>query len=154
MRPWAMGLLVRKDGGIMGALQGRTTRTPGTYRAVDTDGKVLGRNLVKTCEFIHPSVRYRMEEGGRNAISSGKDDSRAGGYEALALKGWKFVRSEEKESIEYGGERWKEYGKWVKEDGSGLFIVEDEIQDDTPEMKLVEGWKGQDVWTKLYPAKL
>lgn len=152
VRPWAMGLLHRSDGGMMGALQGRTTRTPGSYHPTNPDtGKTLPRVLVKTHEFIHPSVRYRKQEGGLNAVT-GKDDSRAGVYEALALKDWRFIRHDEEEALLYGGDEWKSYGKWVKSDGSGLYIVEDEIAQDTPEMTLLQGWKDQDVWAKLYPV--
>ena len=69
------------------AVGGGTTRTPGTYYAVDpSSGRKTSRPLHDTHEYIHPSARTRLRLGG-----PGVDDK--GRYECAALADWRLVVS-------------------------------------------------------------
>jgi len=86
LRPWSFGKLYNSMSGVY-AIGGGTTRTPGTYYAVDPeDGRVTDRPLRDTNEYIHPSVRTRIMARG-----PGSDDK--GRYEPEAMDEWKLVVS-------------------------------------------------------------
>ncbi|KAF2500618.1 hypothetical protein BU16DRAFT_502560 [Lophium mytilinum] len=84
-RPWSFGELYNSMSGIY-AIGGGTTRTPGTYYAVDPDtGRATSRPLHDTHEYVHPSARTRLRLGG-----PGVDDK--GVYECRALTdNWRLV---------------------------------------------------------------
>jgi hypothetical protein len=84
IRPWSFGKIYNSMGGIY-AIGGGTTRTPGTYYAVDPeDGHVTDRPLRDTHEYVHPSVRTRILRHG-----PGTDDK--GDYGPEAMDDWKLV---------------------------------------------------------------
>ncbi|KAJ9649677.1 hypothetical protein H2199_000456 [Coniosporium tulheliwenetii] len=83
VRPWSFGKIENSNTGIY-AIGGGTTRTPGTYYAVDPDGRETSRPLRDTHEYVHPSVRTRLRLGG-----PGIDDK--GRYDPEALDDWKLV---------------------------------------------------------------
>lgn len=84
VRPWSFGKIYNSMSGIY-AIGGGTTRTPGTYYAVNPDsGQVTDRPLRDTHEYIHPSVRTRILDRG-----PGTDDK--GDYEPEAMNDWKLV---------------------------------------------------------------
>ncbi|KAI1874946.1 uncharacterized protein JN550_002375 [Neoarthrinium moseri] len=148
---WAMGLMQPSDAGIDAAITGRTVRTPGEYHATDPNtGATLSRRLVETCEFIHPSVRYRVEQKGAAVAKNANDyaDMDKTVYQPEALKGWDFLSGND--ANRYGGEDWQGWNKWVanKPNGETVYIVEDKIEEGTAEMKLLQGWAG--VEAKLY----
>ncbi|KAK6084364.1 hypothetical protein SCUP515_01478 [Seiridium cupressi] len=145
---WGLGLLVPSDSGIDATITGRTVRTPGEYHATDPDmGATLRRRLVKTCEFIHPSVRYRIEQKGAAVAKNTNDyvDMGKTVYQPDALKGWEFVKDNDADDI--GGKEWQGRNKWVdkRPAGEGAYIVEDVIEDGTAEMELLRGWAGIEV---------
>lgn len=143
--PWAMGLLQPSDSGLDATITGRTVRTPGEYRATNPDtGAELARRLVKTCEFIHPSVRYRIDQHGAAVVKNADDYSNMDKtlYQPDALKGWEFISG--KETTDVGGPEWQGRAKWVvkRATGNTVFIVEDNIKKDTAEAELLGGWPG------------
>jgi len=145
VRSWAMGLIKRSDGGLLNTLMGRGARTPGEYRAIDPDtGAVTAHKLIKTCEFIHPSVRYRRDQHGTGISKDQKDYVGSGSYQPLALEGFAYAAAGSIEASEVGGKGWKEYAKWYVKRPSGevTYIVEDQIEDGTAEMVLLRGWPG------------
>lgn len=82
-RPWSFGKIYDSLKGIY-LLDGAMTRTPGSYfRADPTTGDPTSKLLRQTNEYIHPSVRTRLELSG-----PGKDDR--GDYEAEALDPYKL----------------------------------------------------------------
>jgi hypothetical protein len=84
IRPWSFGKIYNSMNGVY-AIGGGTTRTPGTYYAVDPDdGRVTDRPLRDTNEYIHPSVRTRIQARG-----PGVDDK--GRYDPEAMDEWKLV---------------------------------------------------------------
>jgi len=84
IRPWSFGKIYNSMAGIY-AIGGGTTRTPGTYYAIDPDdGRMTDRPLRDTNEYIHPSVRTRMVLGG-----PGEEDKDK--YRPEALDDWKLV---------------------------------------------------------------
>ena len=99
-RKYAMGKIYNSMVGIQ-RLAGELVRTPGHYRTAPTgaDSKASPRPLVDTHEYIHASVRWRVERNGK-----GTDD--VGLYEPTALKGWTRF----KKSGDVPGE-----GRWVWE---------------------------------------
>ena len=151
IRTWAMGWIQPNDGGLLNTLTGRQVRTPGEYHATSPEtGKVLEQKLVKTCEFIHPSVRYRRDADGQGVTKNWKDHRV---YRPAALNGWDFAKSGSEDAEEIGGKQWKGYGKWVKKDKSGKvvqYIVEDTIDEGTVEKQMLDAWPG--VEQKLYPT--
>lgn len=154
VRPWAMGLIQDSSTGFLNTMTGRSTRTPGEYHPTDPNtGKPLPRKMENTREFIHPSVRYRIEQKGAGLSESSKDKIGQGLYSPKALAGWRFVKPGVELDNDLGGKEWAEYGKWVVErpDGSKTFIVEEMIENDSAEMELLKGWTNYGVEAKLYP---
>lgn len=154
--PWAMGLIPESSAGFVNTLAGRTVRTPGEYHPTDPDtGKELPRKLKNTHEFIHASVRYRMEQHGPGPAKDEVSKIGVGKYNPPALAGWRFVKPGQQLDNDLGGKEWEEYGRWVIErpDGSKTFIVEEKIENSTTEMDLLLGWEeyGVNVKSKLYP---
>lgn len=148
VRPWALGLLQRSDMGFLNTMTGRSLRTPGEYSATNADtGKKLPRKLQNTCEFIHPSVRFRKDNGGKGLSNGSKDTIGQGNYTAAALTGWTFKKAEDTEDI--GGKRWKDYGKWIKDSDPDLYIVEESMFHGTVDTDLMRSWPG--VEEDLYP---
>jgi hypothetical protein len=149
-RSWAMGQIQKTDGGLLNTILGRQTRTPGEYHATDPDtGKELPRFLTDTCEFMHPSVRYRIQQKGPGLAKSSSDPGQ-GTYQPAALKNWEYVEAGKSlESVEglsgvQDVRRWDEYGKWIvrRSDGKTTFIVEEKIGSGTEEMVLLDAWPG------------
>lgn len=105
----------------------------------------------KTHEFIHPSVRYRIEQKGPGLAQSAKDHVGQGIYQPAALKGWKFITPDEQTDV--GGKQWAEEGKWYirHADGKETFIVEDRIEEGTAEFDLLMG--STEIYKTLYPEK-
>ncbi|KJX98693.1 hypothetical protein TI39_contig397g00002 [Zymoseptoria brevis] len=69
---WAMGKVYNSNT-FPKSLAGAATRTPGTYRETDyATGKYTEEYLRKTNEYIHASVRVRMEQGGREVEPKSK----------------------------------------------------------------------------------
>ncbi|EON65273.1 hypothetical protein W97_04511 [Coniosporium apollinis CBS 100218] len=100
VRPWSFGKIENSNTGIY-AIGGGTTRTPGTYYAVDPDGRETSRPLRDTHEYIHSSVRTRLRLGG-----PGIDDK--GRYDPEALDDWKLVVEYPPDSGGGGGGRGSE----------------------------------------------
>lgn len=152
VRPWAMGLLRRSDAGFLNTMTGRSLRTPGEYYATNPDtGKKLPRRLQNTCEFIHPSVRFRKDNGGKGLSGSENDTVGQGSYTAAALKGWTFKKADDADDV--GGKQWQGYGKWIKDGTNGeLYIVEEDMYHGTVDTNLMQAWPG--VEEKLYPWKV
>lgn len=144
---WAMGLITRSDGGLLNTILGRQVRTPGDNYATDpTTGKAMNRKLTDTCEFMHPSVCYRIKEKGPGLANSAKDPPN-GIYQPKALQGWTYYppgkpwRGAKLVHVRDEAEKWDQYGKWIKS-GCTVYIVEEKIEKDAEEMKLVESWPG------------
>lgn len=149
---WAMGQIQRSDGGALNTATGRTTRTPGEYHPTDPDtGKDIKRPMRKTHEFIHPSVRYRIDQKGPGLAENAKDHVGKGVYDPPALKGWTYIAPDEETDV--GGKEWAGEGKWhvKRKDGQETFIVEDRILEGTAEMDLLVGWAG--IFKDLYPEE-
>jgi len=84
LRPWSFGKIENSMGGIY-AIGGGTTRTPGTYYAIDPeDGSETNRPLRDTNEYIHSSVRTRIKLRGPGMEDKGK-------YHPEAMDDWKLV---------------------------------------------------------------
>lgn len=143
IRTWALGHITDSAAGPINGLTGKTTRTPGEYHPTDPDtGKDLPRRMRKTSEFIHPSVRYRIEQKGKGLEDKGE-------YNPAALKGWRYISPDEHSDV--GGKMWQNEGKWFvkRKDGTNTFIVEDQIVEGTPEWDLMASWAG--VVDQVYP---
>jgi hypothetical protein len=139
IREWALGLIPRSDKGPLNTMSGRSMRTPGEYHATDPEtGKKLPRTLVTTHEFIHPSVRYRVDQKGQTVVDNKQDYSDKTVYAPPPIKDWKYLEGDE--AVKVAGEEWAGYGVWLTKNGT--FIVEEKIKDGTPEMGLVDGWPG------------
>ena len=147
---WAMGQIQRSDTGVLNAILGKQVRTPGQYHYISpVTGKPTPRRLVKTCEFIHPSVRYRIQQHGPGLAKSTTDPGQ-GTYDPQALNGWDFVapgeplRDDSKLDIWNEAGRWDEYGKWIvtPKDGNTTFIAEERLQKGSEEAELVDAWPG------------
>ena len=149
IRSWAMGRIRKSDAGAMNALTGRQSRTPGEYHATDPmTGKQTSRRLTDTCEFMHPSVEYRILQDGPGLATSDTDLGH-GTYIPVALKDWSYVApgepsSDEDFQLDGSAARWDGFGKWIvrREDGSTTFIVEERFENGSQEMKLVDAWPG------------
>ena len=112
-------------------------------------GMPTNTRLTKTCEFIHPAVRYRIESKGpgiaESQTTTAKDD-----YDPLALKGWTYIppnqpwRDDKILGTGPEASQWDNCGKRVvkRKDGSVTYIVEDEIEAKTDEMDLLQAWPG------------
>ncbi|MCJ1449824.1 hypothetical protein MMC28_000152 [Mycoblastus sanguinarius] len=73
-RPWSFGKIYRSMTGLY-ALDGKLTRTPGSYFKVDPDtGKSTGKPLRDTMEYIHPSARSRIVLRGPGVEDDGRYD--------------------------------------------------------------------------------
>jgi hypothetical protein len=84
VRPWSFGKIENSMGGIY-AIGGGTTRTPGTYFALDPDdGRPTDRPLRDTNEYIHPSVRTRIRLRGPAMEDKGR-------YLPEAMDDWKLM---------------------------------------------------------------
>jgi len=83
-RTWSFGTIYDSNSGLY-VLGGSTRRTPGEYYAVDPDtGRTTGRPLRDTCEYMHPSVRVRMQLEGPGVGDHGT-------YDPKGLDNWKLV---------------------------------------------------------------
>jgi hypothetical protein len=147
---WAMGMIQRSDTGMLNTILGRQTRAPGQYYVIDpTTGKPTTQRLANTCEFIHPSVRYRTQQKGPGLVDSAKSSPK-GTYEPKAMAGWSFYgpnqswRDDKSLGISKEAEQWDAHGKWMVKgkDGTATFIVEEDIEPDTAEMELLRAWPG------------
>ena len=149
VKSWALGQIRKSDAGAINAITGRQARTPGTYHAIDSEtGRPKDRLLTNTCEFMHPSVRYRIEQKGLGLATSDKSPGH-GQYDPQALEDWIFVPPGEIPAADRRldlshAEKWRDHGRWARrlQDGSSVFIVEDRIQPDTAEMALLDRWPG------------
>ncbi|KAI6830493.1 hypothetical protein KC340_g8027 [Hortaea werneckii] len=145
VQSWAMGQIKRSDAGPLNSVTGRQTRTPGEYYATDAQtGLQTSRPLTNTCEFMHPSVRYRKDNGGLGLATSDKDPGH-GTYLPASLNGWVYIRSGEllpsKAVDSKTDSEWEDRGRWFRET-TGTIIVEDRMVDGSEEIKLLESWPG------------
>ncbi|KAI7219161.1 hypothetical protein KC333_g3131 [Hortaea werneckii] len=145
VQSWAMGQIKRSDAGPLNSLTGRQTRTPGEYYATDArTGLQTSRRLTNTCEFMHPSVHYRKDNGGLGLATSDKDPGH-GAYLPASLNGWVYLRPGERQLSKAvdakTGSEWEDRGRWFKE-ATGTIVVEDQIVEGSEEMKLLESWPG------------
>lgn len=145
VQSWAMGQIKRSDAGPLNSVTGRQTRSPGEYYATDAQtGLQTSRPLTNTCEFMHPSVRYRKDNGGLGLATSDKDPGH-GAYLPASLNGWVYIRSDEllpsKAVDSRTDSEWEDRGRWFRET-TGTIIVEDRMVDGSEEMKLLESWPG------------
>lgn len=156
---WGMGLIPRADTGTLNALLGKATRTPGDYYAMDpVTGRPTKERLTDTCEFMHPSVQYRISNHGPGLAPSSTKPA-TGDYQPKALAGWKYIgpnkpwRDGDVRGIGADAEKWDSYGKWMttRRNGDTVFIVEEQIDHGTPEINLLEAW-GPDVAAKVLNA--
>lgn len=149
VRSWAMGSIPKSGGGLINQITGQQPRTPGNYHATNpVTGQPLSRKLTNTCEFVHPSVRYRIQQKGPG-LSKSDMDAGEGFYSPTALPGWEYSAPGQPLPDNGGisaqdAERWQGYGKWIvwNDDGSVTFIVEEDIESDSEEMKLLRAWPG------------
>ena len=150
VKEWALGLLKRSDTGLLNTMMGRSVRTPGQYNRLNPmTEKETDHKLVETCEFIHPSVRWRWRiKQGTGLVESEDDTDPKTSYIPAALKDWDFHEPGALDEAEYGQyaqlKPWQEYGKWTKKDKDGklTFIIEEKIEDDTVEGELLHAWPG------------
>lgn len=148
VRSWGMGQIKKSDGGLLNTITGRQARTPGEYCAVDSvSGKPIDRLLTNTCEVIHPSVRYRMQQKGPGLAHSDEDPGK-GIYEPQALEDWTYLPAgkplPEGLQLDDRVNQWDRYGRWVRAhtDGRSVFIVEERIEQGTAETQLLGAWPG------------
>ncbi|KAF7196791.1 hypothetical protein HII31_01709 [Pseudocercospora fuligena] len=146
---YGKGLIQRSDTGLLNTILGRQIRTPGEYHLTDPKtGEPLKEFLKNTCEFIHPSVRYRIKNGGAGLAESASEKVGKGKYEPVALKGWEYVEGGvEVEGVKVESE-WFSAPKWVKK-STGSYIVEDSIEKGSFDGILAESWDGVGAWLKL-----
>jgi hypothetical protein len=146
---WAMGQIVRSDAGAINTITGRQVRTPGQYHVIDPNsGHATDTPLSNTCEFVHPSVRYRVREHGPGLATS-HDSSGKGSYQPLALDGWTYIRPGESLPENASADarrlaRWGNCGKWLvgHADGTATVIVEETIENGCAEMELLQCYPG------------
>jgi hypothetical protein len=95
------GEIYNSTGGVY-AIGGGTSRTPGTYYAVDpSTGRSTSRPLHDTHEYVHPSARTRLRLGG-----PGVDDK--GVYECRALTdNWRLIVNYDKANTAEPDVFWK-----------------------------------------------
>ncbi|USW53528.1 hypothetical protein Slin15195_G068470 [Septoria linicola] len=134
---YGLGLIKASDTGLLNTILGRKVRTPGEYLLTDpvTGEQIQGSPLTRTCEFIHPSVRYRK-------LGSGK-------YDPKPLKDWTYIA--EGEDTPAGikiDPKWAKAAKWVRK-STGTYIVEDKIVKGTFDATLAGTWNGVGAWLKL-----
>ena len=103
---WATGPIIDSYTGKM-ALAGDKHRTPGEYKESQLqDGKVVW--LGPTNEYVHPSVRYRMEHL--------KQES----YNPTALWGFTRKKASVKAKQSDGTFKEEQMYEWVKKDGTSI----------------------------------
>jgi hypothetical protein len=148
--PWACGQIIRSDTGLLNTITGRIVRTPGEYYVVDPiTGKPTKTRLTDTCEFIHPSIRYRVQSKGPG-ISATATSKPNYSYDPFALRGWTYVhpnqpwRDDKALGISVEAQKWDGYGKWIvkRKDGSVTYVVEEKIDEGSDEMTLVDAFVG------------
>lgn len=118
-----MGLIKRSGTGLLDTILGRKVRNPGEYHLTDaTTGQPTKDLLQDTRESIHPSVGYRMQNGGRAPANAAEDTLGPSAYQPLALKGWDYVPGgkDTPAGIEVDG-RWAKVPKWVNK-STGTYI--------------------------------
>ena len=147
---WACGQIVRSDTGMLNTMTGRITRTPGEYYVIDPKtGKATKTRLTNTCEFIHPSIRYRIQSKGPGVCES-RTSKPNYSYDPFALRGWTYVRPNQPwrddKALGIGDEaaRWDGYGKWIikRKNVSATYVVEEKIDEGSEEMTLVNAFVG------------
>ncbi|KAK6386667.1 hypothetical protein LTR65_008866 [Meristemomyces frigidus] len=149
VRSWAMGQIWKSDAGVVNTLTGRQARTPGEYHATDPiTGKQLARKLTNTREFVHPSVRYRIQQHGLGLATS-DDDPGKGSYNPIALDGWTYCPPGEPWRdkdlhFDESADSWDHCGKWImqRQNGDATFIVEEQVEKGSEEAKLMDAWPG------------
>ena len=149
MCSWAMGKIEKSDAGLFNTLGGKQSRTPGEYHATDPKtGKPLDRGLANTCEFVHSSVRYRMQQKGPGLAESATVPGE-GVYSPVTLNGWQYCAPgqplpDKNTQLDSTTHEWDDFGKWFvrRDDGSCTFIVEDRIEEGAEEMSLIKAWPG------------
>lgn len=146
---WAMGSIQRSDTGTLNTALGRQPRTPGQYCVIDPGtGRATKTRLTNTCEFIHPSVRYRIKQSGPDLVDDVKVPSKST-YAPTALANWTYCAPGQAWRDELSGklenaEQWDDYGKWVyKKDGQMTYIVEEAIDTESSEGVLITAWPGR-----------
>ena len=149
--PWAMGMIQRSDTGTLNTVLGRQSRTPGQYCVIDPmNGKATEKKLTNTCEFIHPCVRYRIQQKGPALVESAKSKSdNSSHYEPKALLDWVYCapnqpwRDDPALAISKDAGKWDGCGKWmVQRKGSTTYIVEESVEAGTAEIELIQAWPG------------
>ncbi|KAM3423999.1 hypothetical protein BST61_g1391 [Cercospora zeina] len=148
---YGLGLIKASDLGLLNTVLGRKVRTPGEYLLTDPKSgeQIYNRPLLNTREFIHPSVRYRMQNGGRGPASNADAKLGEGKYEPKALADWTYVAAGE--DVPKGVQvdlTWAKAPKWVKK-STGTYIVEEQIATGSLEAVLAESWSGVGTWLKL-----
>lgn len=148
---YGLGLIKASDTGLLNTILGRKTRTPGEYLLTDpkTGEQIKGKPLLNTREFIHPSVRYRMNNGGRGVAPDATRTLGDGKYDPKPLKDWVYIA--EGEDTPPGikvDPKWATAAKWVKQ-STGTYIVEDKIIEGSFDATLASSWSGVGAWLKL-----
>lgn len=139
-RGYGMGLIQRSDLGLLNTVLGRQIRTPGEYHLTDPEtGEQLPQMLKNTCEFIHPSVRYRIENNGRGLASNATDFLGGGVYAPAALQGWEYYPAGREVPGLVVEPKWSKAAKWVKKDLK-TYIVEDRVEQGSDDWMLAESY--------------
>ncbi|MCJ1309426.1 hypothetical protein MMC25_003085 [Agyrium rufum] len=77
LRPWSFGKIYQSLTGLY-LVGGTRIRSPGLYTRVDPEtGETTSRALRRTCEYIHPCVRTRINCGGPGVRDRGLYDPKA-----------------------------------------------------------------------------
>ncbi|GIZ36681.1 hypothetical protein CKM354_000014900 [Cercospora kikuchii] len=150
-RGYGLGLIKASDGDLLNTILGRKARTPGEYLLTDPKSgeQMPGKPLLNTREFMHPSVRYRMHNGGRQPSSDPEAKLGEGAYAPKPLADWTYIAAGEDtpKGIKIDA-KWAKAPKWVRK-STGTYIVEDKIVDGSLEAVLAETWSGVGNWLKL-----
>ncbi|KAK4631668.1 hypothetical protein CLAFUW4_02742 [Fulvia fulva] len=145
---WGLGLIQDNSTGFLNMLQGTATRTPGEYHLTDPKtGNQLPEKLLNTCEFIHPSVRYRIENGTSLARSADQKVGE-GKYRPQALANWDYLEAGKDTPGAQIDPKWAKAPKWVTKDGK-TYIVEDTIRREGFEKVLTDSWQGVNQFLQL-----
>ncbi|EME47033.1 hypothetical protein DOTSEDRAFT_165775 [Dothistroma septosporum NZE10] len=149
-RGWGLGLIQDNSTGFLNMIQGTASRTPGEYHLTDPDtGNDLPERLRNTCEFIHPSVRYRMDKGTSLTTSAdqkvGQHDYRS---QALSSANWEYFAPGQEVVGAQIDPKWAKAAKWVKKD-TKTYIVEDKINAEGYERILTDSWEGVNTFIGL-----
>ena len=115
VRTYGTGKIYNSMVGIQ-RLVSQVVRTPGHYctTPTDPDNKASPRQLLNTGEFFHPSVRIRIQQGGK-----GTDD--VGLYKPAALKDWALMKNDN------GKWEWSYVGTTAMS-GYNILLPEDELE--------------------------